>query len=280
MEEQPKPLRTRKLTFKRLLFSGFRMLAGVYLGLFCYAFFFTEKTIFQPPPSSYQDSDRRIFKLPSGDGARISAVYLPNPKAHYTLLYSHGNAEDIGQNLQMFAKLKEMGFAVLAYDYHGYGTSPGTPTEANAYQDEEAAYNYLVKDRGVPTDHIIAMGHSLGAAMAIDLASRQPVSGLIVESAFVSADRIVTTAPILPFDTFKNLTKISKVRCPVLVMHGKQDSVVPFWHGERLFAEANQSKRALWIEGAGHNDLMEILGPHYGQALKDFVKLVETGQKP
>ncbi|MCW3101126.1 MAG: alpha/beta hydrolase fold protein [Chthonomonadaceae bacterium] len=280
MEEQPEPLRTRKLTFKRLLFSVLRVLAGVYLGLFCYAYFFTEKTIFQPPPSSYQDTDRRIFKLPSGDGAQISAVYLPNPKARYTLLYSHGNAEDIGQNLQMFTKLKEMGFAVLAYDYHGYGTSPGTPTEANAYQDEEAAYNYLIKDRGVPADHIIAIGHSLGSAMAIDLASRQSLGGLIVESAFLSADRIVTRIPLLPLDTFQNLTKISKVHCPVLVMHGRQDRVVPFWHGERLFASANEPKQALWIEGAGHNDLVEILGPRYGQALKSFAALVETGQKP
>jgi fermentation-respiration switch protein FrsA (DUF1100 family) len=280
MEDQPEPLRTRKLTFKRLLFSVLRVLAGVYLGLFCYAYFFTDRTIFQPPPSSYQNTDRRIFKLPSSHGAQISAVYLPNRKARYTLLYSHGNAEDIGQNLQMFAKLKEMGFAVLAYDYHGYGTSPGTPTEANAYQDEEAAYNYLIKDRSVPANRIIAIGHSLGSAMAIDLARRRPLGGLIVESAFVSADRVVTRIPLLPLDTFQNLTKISNVHCPVLILHGRQDRVVPFWHGEKLFAAANEPKRSLWVDGAEHNDLMEILGPRYQQTLKEFAALVETNQKP
>lgn len=253
-----------------------RVLIGFYLALLCFAYFFTDKAIFQPPPSSYKDTDPRIFKLASGDGAKISAVYLSNPKARYTLLYSHGNAEDIGQNFGLFKRLHDMGFAVLAYDYRGYGTSPGTPSEANAYRDEEAAYDYLVKDRGVPADRIIAIAHSVGCAMAVDLASRRTVGGLIIESAFVSADRIVTTIPILPFDTFQNLTKISRVHCPVLIMHGRQDAVVPFWHGERLFAAANEPKRSLWIDGAGHNDLVDVLGSRYEQALKDFAAQLET----
>ena len=116
--------------------------------------------------------------------------------------------------------------------------------------------------------------------MAVELASHQPLGGLIIESAFVSADRIVTTIPLLPLDKFQNLTKISRVHCPVLVIHGKQDKVVPFWHGERLFAAANEPKRALWVEDAGHNDLLETLGPHYEQALKDFVTLIEPRQMP
>ena len=280
MEDQPKPTRNTKAILKRLPGSILRVLIGFYLALFCYAYFFTDKSIFQPPPSSYKDTDSRIFKLSSGDGTKISAVYLPNPKARYTLLYSHGNAEDIGQNFGMFKRLHDMGFAVLAYDYHGYGTSPGTPSETNAYRDEEAAYNYLIKDRGVPAEHIIAIAHSLGCAMAIDLASRRTVGGLITESAFVSADRIVTTIPILPLDTFQNLTKISRVHCPVLIMHGRQDAVVPFWHGERLFAAANEPKQSLWIDGAGHNDLVDVLGPRYEQALKEFVGRLGAQGKP
>ncbi len=266
-----------KLIFKRFVRTVVLTLVGFYLALFCYAFFFTEQTIFHPSPASYRDNER-ILKLPSGEGTAISAVYLPTPSARYTLLYSHGNGEDIGQLRSMFTKLQGMGFSVLAYDYHGYGTSPGRPTEANAYRDEEAAYDYLIKTRGVPAKRIIAIGHSLGSAMAIDLASRRPLGGLIIESAFVSADRIVTTIPLLPFDKFQNLAKISQVHCPVLVMHGKQDRTVPFWHGERLFAAANEPKRALWIEDAGHNDLFDTAGPRYEQALQAFVALIESRQ--
>ena len=262
-------------TLKRLIRVVFCLLGGAYLSLFCYAYFFTEKTIFHPPASSYRDTDR-ILKLAAADGIRISAVYLPTAHARYTLLYSHGNGEDIGQLLPMLTKLNGMGYSVLAYDYHGYGTSLGTPSEANAYADEEAAYDYLIKMRGIPANRILAIGHSLGSAMAVDLAARRPLGGLIVDSAFTSADRIVTKIPLLPFDKFQNLTKVSRIHCPVLVLHGKEDSVVPLWHGQMLFAEANEPKRALWVEGAGHNDLFDTAGPLYAKALKDFVALIET----
>ena len=265
--------------FKRLVRVVLCILVGNYLALFCYAYFFTEKTIFQPPVASYKDTEQ-ILKIPSPDGTRISAVYLPNPRARYTLLYSHGNGEDLGQLRPMLLNLQEMGFAVLAYDYHGYGTTPGVPSEANAYGDEELAYDYLVKSKGVPADRIVAIGHSLGCAMAVDLASRRPLGGLILTSAFVSADRIVTGGSLLPFDKFQNLSKIGQVHCPVLVMHGKQDRTVPLWHGEALFAAANAPKQALWVENAAHNDLFETAGPRFQQTIKDFIGLIESHRKP
>jgi fermentation-respiration switch protein FrsA (DUF1100 family) len=262
------------LTLKKFVRSVLLALLGFYLALLLYAVLFTEKTIFHPPSASYRDS-AQILKLPSGNGITIAALYLPNPAARYTILYSHGNGEDLGQLRSMLTKVKEMGFAVLAYDYRGYGTSGGTPSETNAYEDEEAAYHYLVNDRHIPAHHIIALGHSLGGAMAVDLASRRSLGGLIMESAFVSADRIVTHIPILPFDKFQNVAKIRQVRCPVLILHGKQDTTLPLWHGETLFAAANAPKRAVWIEGAGHNDIFETAGPRYAQTLHDFVALIE-----
>lgn len=278
-EEKSKQRPAGRSTFKRLLRIVLCILVGNYLALFCYAFFFTEKTIFQPPQASYRDNEQ-ILKIPSADGTRISAVYLPNPRAQYTLLYSHGNGEDLGQFRSLLASFQAMGFAVLAYDYHGYGTTPGVPSEANAYGDEEAAYDYLVKSKRVPADRIVALGHSLGCAMAVDLASRRPLGGLIITSAFVSADRIVTEVPLLPFDKFQNLSKIGQVHCPVLVMHGKQDRTVRLWHGEALFAAANAPKRALWVEEAGHNDLFETAGPRFQEAVEAFIGLIEGSRKP
>jgi fermentation-respiration switch protein FrsA (DUF1100 family) len=249
----------------------------VYLGMLLYSYFSAEKIIFQPQPSSYRDTNR-IIKLNSGEGVKISAIYLPNPDARYTILYSHGNAEDIGQLLPVLEEIKGWGFSVFAYDYRGYGTSSGTSSEANAYRDEDAAYDYLVNNLGITASRIIALGRSLGGAVAVDLAHKRKLGGLIVESSFVTAYRVLTHIPLLPFDKFKSISKIKQIHCPVLVIHGKRDEVIPFWHGERLFQEANEPKLSLWVEGAGHNNLFEVAGNRYGQALRDFVVLIERNQ--
>lgn len=169
-----------------------------------------------------------------------------------------------------------MGFSVFAYDYRGYGTSSGTASEENSYQDAEAAYDYLVNNLSVPANRIIALGRSLGGAVAVDLAHRRQLGGLIIESSFVSAYRVITKIPVFPFDKFKSLSKIKKVNCPVLVIHGTRDEVVPFWHGEKLFQEANEPKQSLWVEGAGHNNLFARAEERYEKALVEFVSLIES----
>ena len=253
--------------------------ALVYLGVLLYAYFYADKIIFQPPPSSYRDS-QQIIKLVTGDDEKISAVYLPNNAgARYTILYSHGNAEDIGQLMPMLEEIRDMGFAVFAYDYRGYGTSSGTPSEEHVYRDADAAYNYLVNDLHIPATRIIAMGRSLGGAVAIELARKRQLGGLIVESSFVTAFRLMTRVPLFPFDKFTNLAKLKDVHCPVLVVHGRNDEVVPFWHGERLFQQANEPKRSYWVDGAGHNDLFEVAGARYGQVLRDFAAMAEQSNQ-
>ncbi|MDQ4122360.1 MAG: alpha/beta hydrolase [Acidobacteriota bacterium] len=212
-------------------------------------------------------------------GGQISAVHLPNPQARYTILFSHGNAEDIGRALPTLEKLKAMGFSVFAYDYQGYGTSSGFPSEQNAYQDVEAAYNYLVENLGVPSDRIIAHGRSLGGAVAINLVQKRPVGGLIIESSFLTAYRVVTRIPLFPFDKFKSISKIKQVWCPVLVIHGKRDQVIPFSHGEKLFLEANKPKISFWVEEADHNNLLRMAGKGYEKALLDFVDLIEKSRE-
>src|SRR5687767_9516239 len=256
-------------SLKRLLFSIIVGLVLSYVGLLLYGTMFAERVIFLPPVTEYRDTSSTL-KLKSRDGIEISAVYLANPQAKYTILFSHGNAEDLGTLTPELEDLRALGFAVLAYDYHGYGTSGGQATEQNAYEDIDAAYNYLTQVLKVPSDRIIAHGRSLGGAVAIDLASRKPLGGLIVESSFVSAFRVVTGYRIFPFDKFRNADKIKEVRCPLLIIHGRQDEVIPFWHGERLFGIANDPKTNLWVDGAGHNNLRFVAGTEYGRALKAF----------
>jgi fermentation-respiration switch protein FrsA (DUF1100 family) len=250
---------------------------GIYLIALLVAVFFSERLIFQPQQAGYRD-DAAILKLTSSDGAKISATYLPNPDAIFTVLFSHGNAEDIGDDEPLLERIRAAGFGVLAYDYQGYGTSEGKPTERHAYDDEDAAYKFLVQTMHIQPTKIIAFGRSVGSGPAADLASRRPVAGLILESAFTSAFRVMTRVSVLPFDRFDNLQKIKKVHCPVLVIHGRQDSVINVVHGRELFAAANEPKQALWVDGANHNDVAFVGGVRYSDALKAFAILIQRYQ--
>lgn len=258
-----------EFSLKRLMTSLLLIPLFVYLGLLIFAYFFAERLIFQPQFSSYRD-DAEILKLTTSDGEKISARFYENPNASHTIIFSHGNAEDIGLMDSISNDFVNNGFAVLVYDYRGFGTSEGKPSEEKAYQDIDAAYLYLTGERKIPPEKIILFGRSLGGAVAIDLASRKKTGGLIVESSFVTAFRVLTRFPLIPFDKFRNINKIKNINCPVLFIHGRNDNTIPFWHSEKLFAEANEPKFSLWIDEADHNNLSQVGGKTYLQAIRDF----------
>lgn len=249
----------------------------IYSGLILFALLFADSMIFQPPPPSYPDSDR-VIKLETDDET-IAATYLPNNKARYTILYSHGNAIDLGQLYPILEEIRTMGFSVFAYDYRGYGLSSGSPSEEKTYSDMDTAYRYLTTQLKTKPENIIALGQSLGGAVSADLASRKPLGGLIIESSFVTAYRVLTRVPLLPFDQYKTIKKIKQVQCPVLIIHGKNDQVIPFWHGERLFAQANKPKQKFWVDNAGHNNLLQLADRSYEKALQKFISLIENYDK-
>lgn len=249
----------------------------IYSLMIPYAFWCSDQIIFQLRKASYSD-DPSFLKLTTADGAKISALYLPNSHATYTILYSHGNAEDLGDVKSGLENLAEIGFSVFAYDYHGYGTSQGKPSEQNAYLDINATYDYLTQHLLIPPNRIIVYGRSVGGGPSVDLATRKSVAGLILESPFTTAFRVATRIPILPFDKFRNIEKIPNVHCPVLVMHGKKDRIIPFSHGEDLFKCANEPKCCLWVDKAGHNDLPWVTGELYGKTLKSFSELIDQIQ--
>src|SRR5215470_17946078 len=125
------------------------IVVGLYLIVLITAALFSDRMIFQPQQQGYRDQPN-ILKLTSSDGAKISATYLPNPQADFTVLFSHGNAEDIGDDEPLLERIRAAGFAVFAYDYQGYGTSEGRPSERHAYEDENTAYNFLIQSMHVP----------------------------------------------------------------------------------------------------------------------------------
>lgn len=261
------------LSWKRL----FKSLIIIYLFFAGYVYFRADRMIFLPQPSSYQDTEE-ILKLKSQGEKEISAIHLVNSTAKYTILYAHGNAEDLGDSKKFLEKLRDLGFNVFAYDYRGYGTSVGTPTEKNAYHDIDAAYNYLINNLKIIPQNIIVFGRSVGGGSAVDLAARQLVGGLILESTFTSAFQVIIPHKILPFDKFNNFAKIKKVNCPVLIMHGKADEIIPFSHGQKLYAAAHSPKLSLWVEEATHNDFFWVAGAKYEKILREFTDLVSESQ--
>jgi hypothetical protein len=256
-----------------MLKTVFLIIIIIYFALSLFAFFFADKMIFLPPSASYSDN-ANVIKIKTSANHLISAVYLFNKHAKYTILVSHGNAEDLGFIYPFLQELRAQGFSVFAYDYSGYGTSEGISSEKNSYDDIKSAYDYLVNDLGISSQNIILYGHSIGAAVSLDLATKSKVAGIIMESPFVTAFRVVTVFPILPFDEFDNLAKIQKVKCPLLIIHGEQDTIIPIWHGKELYAKANPIKKAYWVPDAGHNDIAYKAGESYWQTIKEFVNSI------
>lgn len=275
---------TGRNRLKMLLFGKFspwrivRSLLFIYLAIGGYAFFFSDRQIFQPQPSSYQNN-RNLIKLTTANNVQISAVYLPSPQSTYTVLYSHGNGEDLGDVRPLLEKIRAIGVNVFAYDYQGYGTSQGKPSEQNAYRDIDVAYNYLTTVLKQPPNRIVVYGRSVGSGPSIDLATRQPIGGLVTESGFTSVFRVITHVPIYPFDKFTNISKISAVHCPVLFIHGTKDQTIPIWHGRALFDRANQPKTFLTVSGADHNDVEQVAGERYNQALRNFLQTLDQPKK-
>jgi len=248
----------------------------VYVAFAAFAWLMSDRMIFQPPSPSYRAGQLPIVMVPT-DGGSIATLHLPNPRAAVTVLYAHGNAEDLGQLAPYLEELRRTGFAVLAFDYRGYGMSTGSPPSAKgATSDMEAVYRHAVKTLAIPPSRIVLFGRSVGSGPATDLASRVPIGGLVLESAFVSAFRVLTRVSLLPFDRFHNLRHIRRVRAPVLVIHGTADEVIPVSHGRLLYEAAGQPRQALWIDGAHHNDVPFVAGARYWSTLAAFGRQVAS----
>ena len=249
-------------------------IALAYASLAVFAWLFSDRMIFLPPSSTYTASDLPVKLLPVGTERRLAVLHLPNPAAMHTLIFSHGNGEDLGHNRGFLGALRDAGFAVLAYDYRGYGLSDGgLPGEHATYEDIETVYDYATRELRIPPHALLIHGRSVGTGPSVHLAATRPVGGLILESGFTSAFRVLTVVPLFPFDRFPNLRRLRGVRAPVLVMHGTRDGVIPYRMGRQLFEAASEPKVSLWIDGAGHNDFAAVAGARYWDALRDFSAL-------
>ena len=264
-----------EFSWRRVITSLILIPVVVYVGLFIIAAFFPNYVLFRPPPSTYNDGPG-IIKLRTAGGQTISAKHHEYPGATYTILFSNGNGEDIGSVAPFAAELKDAGFNVFTYNYRGYGTSEGTPTEQNSYEDAEAAFRYVTGDLGIPMERIIVHGRSLGGGPTMELAAKHTIAGVILESTFTSAFSVPFNIRILPFDKYPNLEKLKNVTSPVLVIHGRRDQTISFVHGERLFAAVPGRKYSFWVDDAGHNNLFYSAREPYLRAIRDFANNLES----
>jgi fermentation-respiration switch protein FrsA (DUF1100 family) len=245
----------------------------MYAGVCGLMFAFQDQLLFIPSGSvEHTPADVGLpyeaVTLDTADGESISAWFVPANEdggpARGVVLYSHGNAGNLGNRVSTIERLHGLGLDVLAYDYHGFGESTGSPGEAQTYLDARAAWDWLAKTRGVSPERIVIWGRSLGGAIAVWLAAElaneevQP-AGLVIESSFTSIPDVASSYyPYLPVrllvrHEYPSRTRLNDVRVPLLVAHGSEDGVVPYDHGRALFDSAREPKRFVRLEG-GHND--------------------------
>ena len=267
-------------------------LVTAYCSVCIFLFFYQPRLIFFPSPD--------LEKTPADLNIPYQEVWLPvevatsqpqfihgwwmeaNKQSDRALLYLHGNAENIAANINHANFFRELGFSVLLIDYRGYGRSQGKfPNELQVYQDAAVAWNYLHDERKIPSDRIFIYGHSLGGAIAIDLAVKQPdAGGLIVDSSFTSIREMIALRnifSIFPVDLiltqrFESIEKLPNLKMPVLFIHGSDDLTVPAFMSQNLYAVAPEPKKIVIIPGADHNNLAQIAPYDYKKAVLSLIE--------
>ena len=221
----------------------------------------------------------------SADGVRLTGWYIPAKDASFTILFCHGNGGNVMHLLDSVRFFHDLGLSCLAFDYRGYGASGGRPTEAGTYLDAQAAYDWLTDVKHVPAAQIIVFGRSLGGSIAAHLAARVPAGALVVESAFTSvgdvAARLYPYLPVRLFTRFlfryDTLAHIRQARSPVLVVHSRDDELVPFESGVRLFQAAHEPRRLVGISGS-HNEGFLLSGDVYKEAWLEWLAFLKSRQ--
>ncbi len=252
--------------------------------LLVFLYFYQSRMLFLPniPSRTVKISPSAVglafepVELVTRDNIKLDSWFIPAPENRGVILFFHGNAGNISHRLDSLLLFHRLGFSTLIFDYRGYGRSQGHPSEAGTYTDAEAAWHYLTGKRSIAPSRIILFGRSLGAAVAVHQAAKHTPGALIVESAFTSvpdmAAELYSFLPVRLLTRFDYNTRqqLQRVSCPVLVVHSRDDEIIPFRHGQALYAAANEPKQFLQLRG-GHNDGFLVSGRVYTRTLDEFL---------
>ena len=231
--------------------------------------------VFQPPHRTMERERGSSILLATRHGNVIPAVFF-DKDAPQTILMSHGNAENLSRVAEWVREvmLPRLKANVMIYEYSGYADPSVFPREEFVYSDSEAALNYLTETRRVPMNRIVLFGRSLGSGPSCYLAEKHPdVMGLILQTPITSVLRVLVDFRFtLPGDMFPNIDRMAHVRCPVLLLHGSRDEIVPISHPEELLRRCvHPNKLLMFVEGAGHNNLEAMAGPPLFQIVQTFL---------
>jgi len=225
----------------------------------------------QPPPEDLQIKEQWI---PSGEGIKLHAWWMPVDSAEYTVLFFHGNAGNISHSDNRMRLFHRMGFNALAVDYRGFGISEGKVKKENdLYEDAKSSYDYLINHLGIPENKIIIWGWSLGGGVAVDLAQNKKCHCLVMESTFYCMmDMAKRTFGFLPLKwllkyKFLSSEKLANINCPVLFIHSREDRTVPFYEGIKLYEKFSGSKKFVEISGDHNHGLVDSQEKFIPQAL-------------
>ena len=261
---------------------------AIYGGISALLYFSQEGMIFYPDlpgrevqatPENIGLSFEEIF-LTTEDNVRLHGWFIPAQSSSRVVLFFHGNAGNISHRLDTIRLFHSMGLGTMIIDYRGYGRSQGKISEQGTYYDAEAVWRYLTDERKIPAKNIVIFGRSLGGSIAAYLASRKPAGALIVESAFISvpdmAAKIYPIFPVRVLSRYEYSTEkyVKAVSCPVLIVHSRDDDIIPFEHGQQLFASSNKPKSFLEIRG-GHNEGFFVNGKLYRDGLQGFLSTIQ-----
>jgi fermentation-respiration switch protein FrsA (DUF1100 family) len=261
------------------------ILAGVYVLVCLFAFVFQKKLVFFPDRAIAADPERAGMPFEdvffnAGDGVRLHGWFVPSAETDMVVLFFHGNAGNISHRLESIRIFHDLGLSVFIIDYRGYGRSGGSVDEAGTYADARAARSYLVEDRNVAPENIVYFGRSLGGAVAVELAAEHEPRGMILESCFPSlADVGARAYPLLPVRRlltirYDSTGRIPGIACPKLVIHSRDDEIVPFELGRRLYELAGEPKTLLDIRG-DHNAGFIESGSMYVDGLSGFFESLD-----
>jgi len=238
--------------------------------------FSTDEEMHFPADLSALAFEEVLFTAPGE--VTLYGWYLPGQPGKPLILFFHGTATNLSHEIEYLARLDDLGTTVFAFDYRGYGQSSGEPSEQGTYQDAGGALDYL-RTRGWEPAQIIYCGRSLGAAVALDFALKNPPAGLVLESPFTSLAGLICyhyqlTCPLLRqvyAGFYNNLGKITQLRSPLLIFQGEKDTIVPRQMAEELFRRAPEPKTIYLVAGAGHGDLWQVGGAPYWEHWKRFL---------
>jgi len=238
-------------------------------------FVFFPETSFDRTPNELNLHYKEVY-FHTKDGKRLHGWFFPLKKEFPVILFCHGNAGNISHRLDNIRLLLDQRLQVFIFDYRGYGKSSGRPSEKGLYLDGLAAYDYLIKREHIPSTNIIPFGRSLGAIVVIEISLKRRVKSIIIESAFTSIREMARTVALFYLFSFflpahyNNLEKIGQVSIPKLIIHGKDDEIVSFSMGEKLFEAAKAPRYFFPVKDAGHNDTFVVGGRKYLEGIAAF----------